>query len=452
MANEKEPSQLFDAFVFPRVFQAFRQAIQPSKLIIALLAVAVLCGVGQIMDLSKPVAATANNQGQVTQTELQVYMTNPAQVPSFIEANRPTGMRVGIFSTLWHFGTSRFHGAIFRLFVLDIPGVARNIAEFFKAFAWAFRYHTIYTIVFFIIALAVISVTGGAICRAAALQCARGEKPGLTEALSFSTKRFVSFFATPLTPIGIIVFIGLFIFVLGLIGNIPWVGELLMGICMPLTLIAGGLIAAVAIGAVVGLDLMFPAIAYDNSDCFDSISRSFSYVYARPWHIIFYTVVAAIYGAICYVFVRSFSFVLLWGSYRILRLGVLGNNSKLNAIWPEPHFANFLGHSASAAGNWSETIAAFLVYIFVLAIIGLLISFVLSFYFSANTIIYALMRSKVDNTAIDDVYTYSEEPEATPSVAEGESDETKPSSEGDTQTESTSEESRTPEEPPPSEQ
>lgn len=448
MANEKEPSQFFDAFVFPKVFQAFRQAIQPSKLIIAFLAVAVLCAVGQVMDLSKPVAATASNEGQVMQTELQIYMMNPAQVPAFIEANEAAGARVGIFSTLWHFSTSRFHGAIFRLLYLDIPGVTRNITEFFRAFAWAFRYHTIYTIVFSIIALAVISVTGGAICRAAALQCARGEKPGLTEALSYSMKRFVSFFATPLTPIGIIAFIGVFIFVLGLIGNIPWVGELLIGICMPLTLLAGGLIAAVVIGAVVGLDLMFPAIAYDNSDCFDAISRSFSYVYARPWHMIFYTVVAAIYGAICYVFVRFFSFVLLWGSHRILQLGVLGDNSKLKAIWPEPHFANFLGHSASTAGNWPEAIAAFLVYIFVLGVIGLLVSFVLSFCFSANTIIYALMRSKVDNTVIDDVYTFTEEPETTPSVAEGQSDETKPSSEGQTQTESKSEESEKQQEPP----
>ena len=41
-----------------------------------------------------------------------------------------------------------------------------------------------------------------------------------------------------------------------------------------------------------------------------------------------------------------------------------------------------------------------------------MVSFVISFYFSANTIIYALMRNRVDGTPLDEVY---EEPEeATP--------------------------------------
>jgi uncharacterized membrane protein YgaE (UPF0421/DUF939 family) len=50
-------------------------------------------------------------------------------------------------------------------------------------------------------------------------------------------------------------------------------------------------------------------------------------------------------------------------------------------------------------------LASFLIYLTLLAIIGLLVSFVISFYFSASTIIYALMRNRVDNAAIEDVYT-----------------------------------------------
>jgi uncharacterized membrane protein YgaE (UPF0421/DUF939 family) len=57
-----------------------------------------------------------------------------------------------------------------------------------------------------------------------------------------------------------------------------------------------------------------------------------------------------------------------------------------------------------AATNWSESIAAFLIYLFLLVIKGLVIAFIISFYFSANTIIYSLMRNRVDNTALEDIY------------------------------------------------
>ena len=55
MSNEKESSQLLENLLFPRIFQTFRIAIQPSKLIIALLALAILCSVGWVMDLGKTV-------------------------------------------------------------------------------------------------------------------------------------------------------------------------------------------------------------------------------------------------------------------------------------------------------------------------------------------------------------------------------------------------------------
>jgi hypothetical protein len=38
-----------------------------------------------------------------------------------------------------------------------------------------------------------------------------------------------------------------------------------------------------------------------------------------------------------------------------------------------------------------------------------MVSFVISFYFSANTIIYGLMRKRVDRTALDEIYTDSDD-------------------------------------------
>jgi len=434
MDSKKSSSQVFENLLFPKIFKTFRIAIQPSKLIIAFSAVAAICLAGWIMDFGKTVVASGNGD-----TELQVYMdsTSPKQVESFIEMYEETGNRTGVFLTLWRFAAARFHNAINALFAFNLTNVAVNIAECFKAARWAMRYHFLYCIILFAISLAAISVAGGSLCRIASLQFARGEKPGLTEALRFSVKRFFSFLTAPMAPVGIIIFIGLLIFLLGLIGNIPRAGELIMGIFMILALIAGALVAIVSIGTVAGFNLMFPAIAYEGSDCFDAISRSFSYVYSKPWRMGFYTAIAAVYGAICYTFVRFFAFLLLWVSHRFLQLGLFVDNSskqvnKLAAIWPEPSFTNLVGSPALATANWSESIAAFLVHLSLLAIVGLVVSFVISFYFSANTIIYSLMRNRVDGTALEDIYTYTEPVQTAPAETESKSEETQPQPESET--------------------
>ena len=421
MGNGKQSSQVFDNLLFPRIFQTFRIAVQPSKLIIAFLAIAAISLAGWVMDFSKTVVATSGTQ--LKTTELQIYMNNPARVQTFIERFKARGGREGVFGTLWHFAAGRFNGTLDLLLALNLTAITTNIGDCFKAVGWALKYHFLYYIIFFLINLAVISIAGGAICRIAALQFAQGEKPGLTEALRFGIKKFKSLFTAPLVPLGIIIFTGLFIYLLGLIGNIPWVGELIVSIFTPLALLAGLLITIIAIGAVAGLNLMFPAVAYDGADCFDTISRSFSYVYAKPWRIGFYTLAAAVYGAGCYAFARLFAFLLLWLTRWFLQLSIWVNNSsktvnKLDAIWPEPTFMDLLGSPpVLATTNWSESIAGFLIHLFALTVVGLLVSFVISFSFSANTIIYSLMRNRVDNTALEEIYTHSDDTKITEPTA-----------------------------------
>ncbi|MHC4616949.1 MAG: hypothetical protein ACYTEQ_04255 [Planctomycetota bacterium] len=386
-------------------------AIQPSKLTIAFLAVLAVCLAGWIMDFTRTVAVSEDGRN----TELHVYIESRGEakaVSEFQRLSEKAGEHTGVFSTLWRFNSTRFHDALKSLFAFDVIGVVENIAVCLKAAVWALKYHFLYCIVFVVIKLGVLSIAGGAICRIAALQFARGEKPGLTEALRFGTSKFLSLFTAPLVVVGIIVVIGVLVFLLGLIGNIPRAGELIMAIFAPLTFLAGALIAVVLIGAVVGFNLMFPAVAYDGSDCFDAVSRSFSYVYSRPWRMAFYTGLAAVYGAICYMFVRFFAFLMLMASYCLLDVGILSDadgGSKLSRVWTAPAFFSLTGPNSDLAQNWSETLAAFCIHLFVLVVVGLLISFIMSFYFSANTIIYSLLRKWVDNTALEEVYTYSEE-------------------------------------------
>jgi hypothetical protein len=406
MNGENQAGIILDSLLFPKIFRSFRMAIQPSKLIIAFCMIAMTGLVGWLMDLPKTVITTPGTNG--AETELNLFLTAPERVDSYIERNTTTEHPRGVFSTMWGFGIMKFHGSLKSIFRFDLFGVLDNAVEFLYAVKWVIRYHFIYCLIFAVVNLSIASIGGGAICRIAALQFAQNEKPGVIESLKFSIKRFTSFFGTPIVPMIIIAIASIFVVSVGLISNIPFgIGELGTGILMLPALAAGAIIAAVLLGAIGGLNLAFPAVAYDNSDGLDAVSRSFNYVYAKPWRLGFYTAMAVIYGAVCYIFVRFFAFLLLWSTYRGLRLGAItqsarGLPDKVAAIWPEPTFSRLLSYS-NATGNWQESTAALLVYLSALVIVGLVASFIISFYFSSNTVIYALMRNQVDETPLETV-------------------------------------------------
>ena len=410
MSDENSFSQISDSLLFPKIFQTFKMAVQPTKLIIALLAVIIICLAGWTMDISNTVVVTADQQGKITNSELSIYVSNPHQTKSYIKSHENDKQKRGVFSTLWDFATEKFRNIVNSLFAFDISRIASNITEYFKAFGWAIRYHFIYCILFFAIMLAVISVAGGAICRISALQFAKGEKPGLVESLHFSLEKFTSLIAAPLIPIVIVSILGLVIAILGFIGSLPWIGEFIIAVFTPLAIVAGAIITVFIIGTVAGFNLMYPAIAYENSDCFDAINRAYNYLLTKPWSLAFYSIIAAVYGAICYIFLRIFVFVLLYTTHSFLELGVIANNStdqasKLTAIWPQPTFIDLLGNSFLET-NWSETVPAIVIRLCVLLVVGLLISFIISFYFSASTIIYAALRKKADRIPLEQIHTH----------------------------------------------
>ncbi len=412
---------LYENFVFAKIFKSFRMAIQPGKILIALLALIILALFGRLMDLKKTVITMPNLRvarlsnvpeagifPAVYPSELQCYLANPASVKRFTQRYAQTGGRIGLFSALWHFGSARFTDAVLALLELDLRKVFASIGYAAKAAVWALTYHTLYSIVYFGVALVVIAVAGGSICRMAAMQLARDERIGLIEAVRFGLKNFISFLSVPLVPVGIIFLLGLLVFLLGLVGNLPWAGELIIGICLIIALFVGLLVTLVLIGAIGGANLFYSAIAYEGSDGFEAFGRAWGYVYNRPWRMVFYTTLTAFYGSVSYLFVRFFVFLLLYVTHLFLLLGVRVEGSteglnKLASIWPEPTFFNLLGSREEVALNWSESGASILVSMALLIVFGLLVSFVISFYFSANTIIYALLRNKVDHTPIDEI-------------------------------------------------
>jgi hypothetical protein len=279
---------------------------------------------------------------------------------------------------------------------------------------WFFCQHWLYAIVFVAGALAIWALLGGAMHRMSALQFARDEKLSAAAALKFALGKFLSFYTAPLIPLGIVLVIGLFMIAGGLLMSVP-VLDIVMSILMPLAILCGLLVAFLSIGLVGGGSLMYPTIAAESSDSFDAISRSYSYVFAKPWRAGWYMLVALVYGAITYLFVRVFAYLALAVAHGFVGVGVIGGGQrlsptadKLDVLWPAPSFDNLLpsgpwGEAGAAMTTW-ESICAFFIWITVAGVAAVVVGFLLSFVSSASTVIYFLLRREVDATDLDDIY------------------------------------------------
>ncbi|MCD4831594.1 MAG: hypothetical protein K8R02_07300 [Anaerohalosphaeraceae bacterium] len=425
---QSEMVEYFGRFLFPNVFKTFRIAIAPSRLLTAFIGIAVVFVAGWLMDLSKPVvssgditrqrlSASALSGSLVYPTELQCYIYSPEKMDAFINRYEDNE-GVGLSKVLGNYCAGRFNDAVIGLVGLRFDRVFASAVAVAMALVWAVKYHMLYSAIMFFVILVCFSVVGEAICRGAALQFSRGEKPGLGQCMRFSMKKFVSLFCAPLAPVILLMCIGLFVIVIGLFVNIPYIGEIIGAILLAFVLAAGMFMAATVIWAFTGGGLMYPVMAYENSDTFDAISKSFSYVFLKPWRMAIYSLLGFAYGAVCYLFVRFFAFVLILLSRAFLEMGVWVDASKaeqvskVEALWPKPEFFDFLGGGGMGISrNATESLAAFFVYLSILIVSGIVAAYVVSFYFSLNTVIYSLLRKSVDKTPIEEIYVEADDDE-----------------------------------------
>ena len=310
---------------------------------------------------------------------------------------------------------------------INLADVVVHLWGGLKGLQWLLIQHRVYFVIFGAFSLVVWSIFGGAISRTAALHVARGEKISIKEALKFSVSKFPSFVFAPLIPVVMVSILAVLVLVGSLaLGNLGWgIGEVLISVLMFLSLIVGFIMALVSVGTVGGMNLMYPTIAVEGSDSFDAISRSFSYVYARPWRMAFYSLVALLYGVLCYLFVRFFAFLVLKMTHMSVAAGIFkdgagsyGLKDTFTSMWPAPTlFGSLHGGFDWAACQGAQTFGASVIFLWVFVIVGFVAAFLVSFFFSANTMIYYLLRNRVDSTDMDDVYVEEEPEDQTPPVA-----------------------------------
>jgi hypothetical protein len=164
------------------------------------------------------------------------------------------------------------------------------------------------------------------------------------------------------------------------------------------------------LGTLAGGMLLFPAIAYEKTTGLDSIGRAFCYVLSRPVRMVYYVLVSGVLGTLFYLALRLLIFLALWLTYALLKAGLVmaQAETKLERLWSEPTILNFLQPAVQAQG-WSETLTTVVIRLCMLGIVGVLLSYIVSYFFSSATVIYALMRKKVDGVKAERIYVHLEQ-------------------------------------------
>jgi hypothetical protein len=255
--------------------------------------------------------------------------------------------------------------------------------------------------------LAIWSIIGGSITRSAALEFARDEKIGFKESLSFASKKFWSYFWSPITPALGVLFFSACNILGGLFGQVKYIGEIAVAIGFPLAIISGFLIIFIGIIGIIGFFLMFPAISAEGSDAFDAMSRAYSYVISKPKRFISLFLSIIICGTIFAFSVCLVACLVMQISFYTVGFGMGQKFESIRAV--------ISGGEATMASLdlLSMKFTALMLMVYMALVKVAVVSLVVVFAGAASTIAYFLLRKDVDGTDINDVYIEEQEEQTT---------------------------------------
>ncbi len=244
------------------------------------------------------------------------------------------------------------------------------------------------------------SLCGGAITRQAASQFARQKTLSLKESLGFSRKLFVSYFSAPLLPFVAIGALYLFNFAFGLLGLIPEIGPVIAGVLWFIPLIFSLLMAIVVACIAICWPLMYPVISVEGSDAFDGLSRSYSYLISKPWHLAGYVLFAVANGTIAFWIVRMMLMLTMYISI----WSVTGSWGERESYFNTQFITNLLHESGTVNLLGSNQPVQVLIGLWIEGTHWLSDAFAYSYFWCAATIVYFVVRHSSDGTDLTQMY------------------------------------------------
>jgi hypothetical protein len=261
------------------------------------------------------------------------------------------------------------------------------------------RDHKWFAAIFGLFTMIVFAIGGGAIARMTAQQAATQQRLSVREALDFSMPRWVHALAAQALPLILALLLAAVIALMGVLMAAPALdvlGALLYGFAI----ILGLLIAFLLIGYILGHPMIVPAVAVENCGGADAMQRAYAYVVTRPIHLIWYWLIALIGVAIGFLVVS-----IIAGLALNLTADLYGTLVSNPAI---PHtgdlFALTLHNPSGTPLAWHERWASAIIGFWETLVICLVAAYVISAYFSAGAVGYLLMRRAADGQAIEDIW------------------------------------------------
>ncbi len=307
----------------------------------------------------------------------------------------------------------------------------------------------LYLLLGLLASLAIWAFCAGVITRIAAVQYARKGPISIRQAILFVLRRYVSYLSAPLLPLGIITGGVVLLMIVGFLGLIPLLGDIVVfGVGLPIILLVGAGMGFFVVG-LISLPLMFVTLSAegDQSDALDAVSRSMNYLYQAPWRFIAYWALALVYGVAVTFFVIVFVTLAVylgkWGVSQTAAALVSSREPSFLFIYapetlgwrqlltadspyavaltpePEPQSGNIryvsrpvneaLYAQARADLTFYNRLGAGLVGLWLGLLALMLVGFSYSFFWSVATIIYMLLRKVLDEVELQEIYEEEEE-------------------------------------------
>jgi len=277
-------------------------------------------------------------------------------------------------------------------------------------------------------------VTSTGVARAAYMHLKGNTFYTWKEAFSFALKKKGgSVISTPIAIGAILFFTGLGGVVIGLLGRIPYVGELGVSLFAIIWFGASLFLLFVALALAVSL-LLAPAIlATTDDDAFEGIFQSFSTLYSQPWRFVVYELFLGLLslvglGVLAFFAKKAWGLmttILVWGmGDKYADLSYMASCLLQNWIYPAVAWSRtLLGEYTSYFFFTRElvgielpvimNISAWIFGIFLVIIGGFILSYPLAIFNVGNSIIFLVLKKKKDDENLLERKDREEEEEET---------------------------------------
>ena len=381
-------------------------AIAPWRVVICLVLVVSVYSLGQVMDWAMGPAVAP---GEIALIDQGNWADAREAIQDLRDDTAERDLR-GRFASTGAMASSGVRSLLseafdFNLGVSDGGGVIGALRGlFYELPKWSLLANPVFTLIWGGLSLAIMLLLGLSASYLAGADAVYHDHRTPDEAVRYAARHLLQLaFPVVLVPL-VCIAVGGVMWLGGLLFNVPGL-DVLAAAVFGLWLIGGLLIAAVSLLYAVGLHLMPAAVAIDDADGFDTVTRSFHYAAARPLRYGVYQLINLAMGGLVYLIAAT---VVGWTlavtrafvSLAVFREGDFEDN-RFHELMPSESLSLWVWPNWDDLGGLSDA-AALGIALWVKLLLLIPAAVVVSYYFTSQVWVYLLLRRAADGAGLDE--------------------------------------------------